>query len=111
MHSLKIITSLILVLFCVGSLVFLVGRNYASNSTKSILPAVSVEGINQNPLSIEAMRQQSYLGSDLKIEQTLADGSNYHQYIASYLSDNLKIYGLLTIPIGNPPSGGWPAII
>ncbi len=50
-----------------------------------------------NPLTISAMREKVYPGSDLKIEQTLADGSNYHQYIASYLSDGLKIYGLLMI--------------
>jgi dipeptidyl aminopeptidase/acylaminoacyl peptidase len=58
------------------------------------------------------MRKQSYPGSDITIEQTLSDGSNYHQYIASYQSKGLKIYALLTIPIGkNPPAGGWPAIL
>ncbi len=64
-----------------------------------------------NPLEISYMRVQSYPGSDLNIEQTLADGSNYHQYIASYMSDGLKIYGLLTVPIGDKPPGGWPVII
>ncbi len=64
-----------------------------------------------NPLSIDAMRAKDYSGSDLVIEQTLADGSNYHQYIASYMSDGLKIYGLLTVPVGEKPKNGWPAII
>lgn len=64
-----------------------------------------------SPLSIEAMRSKSYPGSDLVIEQTLGDGVNYHQYIASYISDGLKIYGLLAVPIAQPPAGGWPAII
>lgn len=57
------------------------------------------------------MRMRKYPGSDLKIEQTLSDGSNYHQYIASYISDGLKIYGLLTVPVGEKPKIGWPAII
>lgn len=57
------------------------------------------------------MRQKSYPGSYFVIEQTLASGSNYKRYIASYLSDGLKIFGLLTVPEGNVPSGGWPAII
>ncbi|MBI3485548.1 alpha/beta fold hydrolase [Candidatus Daviesbacteria bacterium] len=57
------------------------------------------------------MRTKNYPGSSLKIEQTLADGSNYHQYIASYLSDGLKIYGLLTVPLGDKPEQGWPVII
>ncbi|MBI2597065.1 prolyl oligopeptidase family serine peptidase [Candidatus Daviesbacteria bacterium] len=49
-------------------------------------------------LSIEYMRKQSYPGSEITIEQTLPPGSNYSQYIASYKSDGLKIYALLTVP-------------
>jgi dipeptidyl aminopeptidase/acylaminoacyl peptidase len=65
----------------------------------------------QNPLSIGAMRKRNYPGSDLVIEETLAPGSNYNQYIASYMSDGLKIYGLLTVPQGQKPKDGWPVII
>jgi dipeptidyl aminopeptidase/acylaminoacyl peptidase len=66
---------------------------------------------NDNPLTIQAMREENYPGSELVIEKTLTPGRNYKQFIASYLSDGLKIYGLLTIPQGNPPVGGWPVII
>jgi len=64
-----------------------------------------------NPLAIDAMRQRDYPGSDLVIEQTLAPGSNYRRYIASYRSDGLKIFGLLTVPNGAKPATGWPVII
>jgi hypothetical protein len=64
-----------------------------------------------NPLTIQAMRERSYPGSDLHIEQTLTPGANYDRYIASYLSDGLKIYGLLTVPRGDKPATGWPVII
>lgn len=57
------------------------------------------------------MRKQSYPGSDLTIEQELLDGVNYRQYIASYKSDGLKIYGLLTVPEEQKPENGWPVII
>ena len=61
---------------------------------------------------VSVMRSKDYPGCDLKLEETLADGVNYHQYIAFYFSEGLKIYGLLTVPIAeNPPVGGWPAII
>jgi dipeptidyl aminopeptidase/acylaminoacyl peptidase len=63
------------------------------------------------PLQIQVMRKQDYPGSDLTIEQTLSDGSNYKQYIASYKSEGLKIYGLLTIPKSQKPEGGYPVII
>lgn len=64
-----------------------------------------------DPLSILVMRQKDYLASDLVIEQKLVSGSNYEQYIASYKSAGLKIYGLLTIPNGEKPQSGWPVII
>jgi uncharacterized protein len=64
-----------------------------------------------NPLSIEFMRQQEYPGSDIVIEETLAPGSTYNRYIASYLSDGLKINGLLTVPKGEKPATGWPVIV
>lgn len=64
-----------------------------------------------HPLSIPLMRQQSYPGSDIVIEETLEPGSSYDRLIVSYQSERLKIYGLLTIPIGDTPPAGWPVII
>ena len=55
-----------------------------------------------HPLSIEYMRQQTYPGSEITIEQILPAGTNYNQYIASYKSDGLKIYALLTVPQRDP---------
>lgn len=57
------------------------------------------------------MRQQTYPGSDIIIEQTLEPGDNYDRYIVSYLSEGNKIYALLTIPQGEKPASGWPVII
>ena len=45
------------------------------------------------------------------IEETLKPAANYNRYIASYHSDGLKIYALLTIPQGTPPPSGWPVIL
>ena len=64
-----------------------------------------------SPLSIKYMRQQTYPGSEITIEQTLPAGINYNQYITSYKSDGLKIYALLTVPQGEKPKNGWPVII
>lgn len=60
---------------------------------------------------IEAMRQQSYPGSEITIEETLEAGPNYDRYLASYLSEGFKIYALLTVPQGEKPATGWPVII
>jgi fermentation-respiration switch protein FrsA (DUF1100 family) len=64
-----------------------------------------------HPLSIEYMRQQTYPGSEINIEQKLEPGANYDRYIVSYLSEGLRIYALLTIPRGQKPEGGWPVVI
>src|SRR4030043_207979 len=65
----------------------------------------------QHPLSIEFMREQQYPGSDIVIEQTLPPSSNYDRYIASYKSDGLQTYALLSVPQGEKPQSGWPVII
>jgi dipeptidyl aminopeptidase/acylaminoacyl peptidase len=57
------------------------------------------------------MRQQVYPGSEIVIEETLAPGVNYDRYIASYRSEGLKIYALLTVPRGEKPAAGWPVVV
>jgi fermentation-respiration switch protein FrsA (DUF1100 family) len=76
-----------------------------------IRPTLELAADEMNPLMIEYMRQQSYPGSDIVIEETLAPGRNYNRYIASYLSEGNKIYALLTVPLGVKPATGWPVIL
>lgn len=67
--------------------------------------------LEPHPLSIQALRNGEYSGSDMVIEQTLDPGSNYKRYIAAYKSEGLKIYGLLTVPTTTSPEGGFPVVI
>ena len=60
---------------------------------------------------VEGMRLQAYPGSDLVVEQELDPGGNYTRTIVSYRSEGLKIYALLTVPYGEMPPSGWPAIV
>jgi uncharacterized protein len=64
-----------------------------------------------NDLTIAALRELSIEPSEIIIEQSLTNGLNYAQYIASYVSEGNKIYGLLTIPFGDVPEGGFKAIV
>jgi uncharacterized protein len=64
-----------------------------------------------HPMSIHAMRAGDYPGSEIVIEKELTRGSNYRRYYAYYLSEGLKIYALLTIPMTEMPEGGFPAIV
>ncbi|MCO6451676.1 MAG: alpha/beta fold hydrolase [Caldilineales bacterium] len=64
-----------------------------------------------NELTIPALLQRDIAGSEITIEQQLENGANYSRYIASYISEGNKIYGLLTVPFGDPPEGGFKAIV
>lgn len=71
----------------------------------------SLWSTDPDQLQIEVMRQQFYPGSQLVFEQTLEPGTNYNQYVVSYLSDGYKVNALMTIPSGEKPETGWPVII
>ena len=64
-----------------------------------------------SPLAITTMKQKSYPGSALKVERTLPAGANFTRSVVSYQSDGLTMYGLLTVPTGQTPTGGWPVIL
>jgi uncharacterized protein len=64
-----------------------------------------------HPYSIAYMRQQTYPGSQIVIEETLAPGNNYTRAIVSYRSEGLKIYAYMTVPIGDRPPNGWPVVV
>ncbi len=77
--------------------------------TASVTPTATP--IPLNPLTIEYLREHEFPASDLVIEETLEVGPNYFRYIASYHSEGLKLYGLLTLPFGEKPATGWPVIV
>ena len=74
-------------------------------------PTLDLPLAEMHPLMVDYMRRQSYPGSDLVVEETLAPGANYSRYIVSYRSEGYKIYALLTVPQGTKPATGWPVII
>lgn len=78
--------------------------------TPALTPGVELT-VAAFPMAIQAMRQGSYPGSDIIIDQELPAGSNYRRFYVHYLSEGLKIYALLTLPNGTMPAGGWPGIV
>ena len=61
-------------------------------------------------LTIDYLRGLDY-AAELVVEDVLAPGGNYDRYLVSYLSEGLKNYAYMTIPRGQKPATGWPAII
>lgn len=109
--SFRKILLIVFVLFVIAGLILFLSKSTNKISSKIGLVKVSPTPAVNDPMSIDVMRAKNYPGSDITIEETLGDGINYGQYIASYKSDGLKIYALLTVPLGEKPAGGWPVII
>jgi dipeptidyl aminopeptidase/acylaminoacyl peptidase len=60
---------------------------------------------------MEWLRLLDYPVGEIVIEEVLERGANYHRFIASYRSQGLKIFALLTLPYGERPESGWPVIV
>ena len=107
----KAILLTILIIFAIF-LAFLAFRYFNPATVSQTFSKVSkISPTPSFPLNIQAMRARSYPGSSIVIEQVLEPGSNYTRSIASYQSDGLKIFALLTIPQGTKPKDGWPVIV
>lgn len=61
-------------------------------------------------LTIPYLRSREYI-SELSELTLLSEELSYKNYLTSYVSDGFKINGLLTIPNGDKPDNGWPAIV
>lgn len=108
-QSLKLKILVFFIIVAVLTLIVFV-FNQENRSLKNVNKPIATNQI-LNPLSIQAMREKAYPGSAITIEKNLADTVSYHQYIVSYKSEGLKIYALLTVPVGVKPKNGWPVII
>lgn len=62
-------------------------------------------------LTIPYLRAIEIVGSEIVFEERLSNRSNYARHLVHYGSEGNKIYGLLTIPLGDPPEGGYKAIV
>lgn len=115
MNKIYLLLSLLLLIVFAGGGYFII-----KNRNQTLLPSSIIQSTpsaqravkeDLPALSIEKMRLGDYPGSEIKIEQNLVDGTGYKQYLVSYLSEGLKINGLLTVPKGERPEGGWPGIV
>lgn len=84
-------------------------QQLASEPIKAIISAVPTK-MPFVEMTIPYLRARSY-NSKLNDRKEVQDSPNYTGYLTSYDSDGLKINGLLTIPKGNMPKSGWPAIV
>lgn len=118
-NTFKIIFT-IFVLAIISSLLFFAfyqpeddAHNFSIKINKSENPQVKKEKPENilHPMAIESLRDRDYPGGEFVIDRELIDKPNYKQYVVYYLSEGLKIYGLLTIPTTPKPANGYPAVV
>jgi dipeptidyl aminopeptidase/acylaminoacyl peptidase len=73
-------------------------------------PQLSPSPFPFQEMTIPSLRERKF-DSQLGERQRISGNGSYTSYLSSYDSDGLKINGLLTIPDGQMPTGGWPAIV
>lgn len=87
-----------------------------SEATSYQFTAETKDALDQVPaefqeVTIPGLRQKNHPGSELEILDTYYSRPTHTAYRASYTSDGLTQYGLLTIPSDEPPEGGFPAVV
>ena len=112
-----------MLLFCLSAAAFTSGHAApAPEDLVAPIESARIESLSQ--LSIESLRQRSF-PARLTLQATLGDASGrseyakfygapfYGTYIASYLSDGLRIYARIDIPPRDvkAPAAGYPIII
>lgn len=81
-----------------------------AQSVSNLLSLPSPTPFPFQSLTIPGLRGRSYESSLGPLER-VSENSDFSSYVTSYISDGLKIYGLLTIPKRETPDGSWPAIV
>lgn len=80
------------------------------SSSKKETSTVSISPVPFAELTIPYLRNKEFKSKLGELAQ-VGGGLNYTSYLTNYMSDGLRINGLLTVPNGDPPPGGWPAIV
>jgi dipeptidyl aminopeptidase/acylaminoacyl peptidase len=89
---------------------FLLFKDNSQPNLTSLVPFTQKESLAFQELTIPYLKKRDYQSS-LGPLQRLAQNTDFTSYLTSYDSDGLKINGLLTIPQGEEPAQGWPAIV
>lgn len=108
-----ILLVLIAVSIVISAFVLLRNDNQIASTPLAQTISQSLPNVTPMPfaeMTIPHLREREYKSS-LGEQSQVTETSTYVGYLASYDSDGLKVNGYLTIPKGDEPQGGWPAIV
>lgn len=106
-----LIGGLLVIVAITATYVFLQNQNGEEPSVFSSQKGGTDSTQSVNPYSIEALRKRKMDAGVLKLEEKVAENSQFTSYLASYMSDQLKILALVNIPTTQRPKRGFPVLI
>lgn len=113
----KVILFIVIVLFFVLGItsiyMFLNRPSSPQNNASRVATPLGVPTPTPMPfreLTVPYLRGREYKSSLAPLEE-VSSNADYTSYLTSYDSDGLKINALLTVPLGQRPTSGWPAIV
>jgi len=111
----NLLIALIVLILLLGITLFVAGKfpSRTATSTTALQKMAGITSPTPVPfaeMTIPYLRSKTY-ESSLGERQLYQDNGAYTSYLTSYMSSGLKVNGLLTIPSGEQPKDGWPAIV
>ena len=106
---------IVIALFVIGISFFIFQYNQKSSGLNESSSKVMEKKVSPTPFPFQEMTipyLKSRIYKSYLEEMTInSQNESYTSYLTSYESDGLKTYGQLTVPVGEKPKEGWPAII
>lgn len=99
----------VIILFIVTALLVVI-YFFSIKKTDSTGPQKISDQDSFESITIPSLRSRDYVSRIGELTK-YSDKPSYISYFTNYLSDGLKINGLLTIPKSEKPTGGYPAIV
>lgn len=112
----KIYIRLVLVGIIGASILYVVRFNYTAEKKETDSPYTTIAQNAEktqtiySPYTIESLKTRSY-NTTITRESVAYQTGKFSAYIASYMSDGLKLYTLLSIPKTKKPNTGFPVLI
>jgi dipeptidyl aminopeptidase/acylaminoacyl peptidase len=81
-----------------------------NQSAPEASPLHTTQAVAFDPVSLPALMQKQFDGRELKLGKVLLEHQKYTRYYITYKSGELTISGILNVPKGTPPAGGFPVL-
>ncbi len=114
----NIILVFVLGLVAIGFVIFVLNSSEQDQNSNilneqekvSLNEDLKAEMVEFDSISLPALMDKDFNGRELKLVRILEENSVYTRHYITYKSGDLTISGIMNIPKGAIPEGGWPVL-